>query len=147
MYLSVQFYHKRDAAQGPAPAVEGRLLNSGELFSLSESRGRPLVVHFWATWCSVCRLEQGTIESVAEDHALVAIASQSGTEEDVTAYLREHDLSFPVLVDTAGRLAKQYGVNAFPTTFILDQHGYIRHVEVGYTTEVGMRLRLALADW
>lgn len=144
IYLIIQFYQKRDIVYGVAPAIEANLTN-GKLFTLANFKGKPAIVHFWATWCTVCRLEQGTIAALARDNQLITIASQSGSAHDINGYLREHDLDMPVLADEQGQWAQKYGVNAFPTTLIIDAHGNIRHVEVGYTTELGLKLRLALA--
>ena len=145
VYFSIQAYHKRDIAYGVAPHVPGNLLDGTRAQDITVP-GRPYIIHFWATWCRVCRLEQGAINSLSKDHPIVAIASESGESTDVRHYANEHKLRFPILVDTTGDIAGQFGVHAFPTTFIVDSKGQIRYVEVGYTTELGIRARLNLVD-
>lgn len=142
--MVVRAYTQRGIVQGEAPPLEGVTL-AGEWTSLVELRGTPVLVHFWATWCPVCRREQGTIESIAQEYPVVTIAMQSGRVAEVRAYVRENALNAPVLVDEFGDIARVYGVRAVPTSFILDRHGMIRFVEVGYTTEAGLRARLWLA--
>lgn len=141
VYFGVQLYQTRDAPSGPAPPIAGNLL-SGQTIGLAGYAGRPLLVHFWATWCAVCRVERGSIEAIARDYSVVAVASQSGTPAEVAGYVREHGMQAPVMVDEDGVLAARYGVRAFPTSFVVDGKGNIRDVEVGYTTEWGLRLRL-----
>ena len=109
---------------------------------LGASQGKPTLVHFWATWCSVCKLERSNIEAIARDYSIVTVASQSGTSAEVAQYVQTHAMRAPVLVDEDGAVAAQFGVRAFPTSFIIDSAGQIRDVEVGYTTEWGLRLRL-----
>jgi peroxiredoxin len=140
-YLAIQLYFLRDAPSGPAPAVAGKLLN-GEPVNLQQLRGQPVLVHFWATWCTICRLEQGSINDIAEDYKVVAIASQSGNQQAVQKVVTDRNITVPVLVDENGALARAFGVKAFPTTFIVNSEGQIQFREVGFTTESGLRSRL-----
>jgi len=145
LYIGIQAYHKRNTVSGVAPTIVGTLLD-GSTIRPDQFKGRSYLVHFWATWCSVCRLEQGSISGIAEDYPIITIASQSGTNEEVAKFVKDQDLYFPVLVDTAGHWAKAFGVQAYPTSFIVNGEGKIRFVEVGYTTELGLRSRLSLSQ-
>lgn len=142
--VAVRGYMLRDAASGLAPSIEGALVGGGST-SLAALRGRPVLVHFWSTWCPVCRLEEGSIQSIAGDHSVLTVAFQSGGGKAVAAYLATHGLSMPVVLDDDGAMAARYGVRGVPASFILDGQGRIRFVEAGYTTEAGLRLRLWLA--
>jgi peroxiredoxin len=105
-----------------------------------------VLVHFWATWCPICRTEQDTINAIARDTPnVITVAMQSGSRDEVEKYLKQQGLSFPVLNDPDGRIAAAWGVHAVPASFIIDPDGQIRFVEIGYTTETGLRLRLWLA--
>lgn len=145
LMLVVGFWQVRDLASGEAPPLSGTGLQ-GESLDLAQWRGRPAVVYFWATWCPVCELEQGTIATVASEHAVLTIAMQSGSTHEVAAHMHENGLKFPVINDPDGVLAARYGVRAVPTTFVVDTEGRIWFREVGYTTGWGLRLRLWLAD-
>jgi peroxiredoxin len=138
-------YRSRDLPAGRAPLFSGLDLDGNEI-SLQQYQGRPLLLHFWASWCHICRLEQGSINRLARDYPVVTVASQSGTRADVAAHMQEQELDFPVLVDTDGVLAKLYEIRGFPTTFIIDASGQIVDAEVGYTTGPGLELRLWLAE-
>jgi peroxiredoxin len=142
--VAVQWWQTRDAPSGPAPALTGQLLD-GRLVSLADYRGRPVLVYFWATWCPVCRLSQGSIDALAQDHAVLAVASNSGDAAEIAAFMREEGLSFPVLLDEAGDLGRRWQVRGVPTSFVVDAAGHIAHVAVGYTTGIGLRARLWLA--
>lgn len=144
-YWGMQLYQTRDAPQGDVPPVTGFLLN-GDAIKLPDASG-PVLVHFWATWCSICRLEKESIDSIASDHRVVAIASQSGAVDEVADHVAKNAITVPVLVDESGDMARTFGVKAFPTSFVVDAKGKIVDVEVGYTTEWGLRWRLWRASW
>ena len=142
--VAVRTYQQRDRPRGSAPELRGVVLDGAEV-SLAAYRGAPLLLHFWATWCGVCRAEQGSLDSIASDLPVLTVASQSGSASEVAAYVKKHRVKPRVLVDDSNGLAKRYGVGSFPTTFVLDGDGEIRFVEVGYTTELGLRARMWLA--
>ena len=142
--LAFRAWQTRDAPAGPAPALAGVDL-SGARVDLQGLAGEPVLVHFWATWCGICRTEHPTIDSLAREHRVLTVASQSGPPEAVARHLRDEGVDFPVIVDPRGTLARRWGVRAYPTSFIVGPDGTIRNVEVGYTTSIGLRARLWLA--
>ena len=113
----------------------------GAPFQLDPARG-PFLVHFWATWCPICRLEQDSIASIAADRPVITVATTSGDSGELADYLAEHGLEMPVLMDEDGTIARAWGVNGVPSSFVIDTAGRIRHAGTGYSTEVGLRLRL-----
>ncbi len=139
--LGVRFWQQQGVVSGPAPTLTGVLLDQKH-FSLAAMKGQPVLVHFWATWCPVCGAEQDTIEALAKDHPTITVAMQSGAAAAVAEHLNKEALSFPVLNDPDGAISAQWGVRAVPTSFVVDGAGQIRFVEVGYTTSLGLRLRL-----
>jgi len=144
LILGIRAWQQSGTASGPAPALAGELLD-GKPVALAAFAGQPVLVHFWATWCPICRAEQGSIDALARDAPVITVAMQSGSREEVVQFLRKEALSFPVLNDPDGVLAAQWGVRAVPASFIVDGAGQIRFLEIGYTTGVGLRLRLWLA--
>jgi thiol-disulfide isomerase/thioredoxin len=143
--LGVRLYQQRGLPAGEAPDWRSLADTEGVATSLRQYRGAPLMLHFWATWCGVCKAEQHNVVAVAADLPVLTVAVRSGPVSAVQAYLTEHPLGAKVLMDPAGELAALYGVHAFPTSFFLDGQGRIRHAEVGYTSELGMRVRMWLA--
>ena len=140
----VRAWMQRGMLSGAAPEFHGKLLND-ESYDLVADNRRPLLIHFWATWCPICELEQESIQSISIDHAVITIAMQSGEAEEVTAYMHQEKLQFRVINDPDGVLARRFGVRAVPSSFIIDKNNNILFRETGFTTETGLRLRLWLA--
>ena len=107
-------------------------------------KGKPLVVHFWATWCPTCKLEASNIEFISHDYPVVTFAVNSGEKKKIQEYMHKRGLSFNVVNDSDGGWAKKFKVQAYPTTFIYDASGELKFTEVGYTTTAGLLARLKL---
>ncbi len=141
IYFSVRTWQSKNNISGAAPIILSSTLN-GETFDLSAKQSRPVLVHFWATWCPVCQFENSNIDNIAKDYQVITVASWSGDAEKVMAFVNKENLTFPVVLDEDGEWAKVYGVNAVPISFIVDSKGNIQFVERGYSSEWGLRLRL-----
>jgi peroxiredoxin len=141
VFTGVRLYQQRSLIEAPAPRLEGRLVD-GTAYAPAGRETQPLLVYFWASWCPVCRLEQGGIDTLAREQRVVTVAMQSGADAEVTNFLREHGLQFPVINDPDGTLAAAWGVRGVPTFIVVDSQGMIRFREVGYTTALGLRWRL-----
>jgi peroxiredoxin len=145
LLFGVHQYRTRDLVRGLAPPFEVSLLD-GASTTLSDYRGRPLLLQFWATWCPVCKLEQGSLDAIARDYQVLAVALDGMSAAELQQWMVEQGVSYPVARDPTGRVAQQYGVKGVPVSVIVDATGNIRFVEVGYTTETGLRLRLWWVD-
>lgn len=141
---AVQWWQARDLPRGAAPPLAG-LLVDGRPFQLDPADG-PYLVHFWASWCPVCRLEQGSIDRLAAAAPVITVATSSGDRDEVAAYLAEQGVTMPVLMDEEGRIAAAWGVRGVPAAFVVDTAGDIAYATTGYSTGPGLRLRLWLAD-
>ena len=144
--LLVRAWLARDLAQGPAPAIEAELLD-GNPVSLEDYADRPMLLHFWATWCPICRLEEGEIMRLSRSHPVLTVAMQSGTAGEVEAHLTERERELDVVNDPDGALARRFGVRAVPSTFIIDREGQIVFRKQGYAPPLELRFRLWLAQW
>lgn len=141
----IRAWQQRDMISGAAPVLQGVTL-AGQPYRLPAHPDRPVLVHFWATWCPVCSAEQGSIDAISQDNQdVISIAMQSGKSEMVAKHVAEQGIKFPVLNDQDGSVSTAWGVHAVPASFIIGPDGQIRFVEVGYTTSLGLRLRLWLA--
>ncbi|AKF25242.1 thioredoxin [Sulfurovum lithotrophicum] len=125
------------------PAATVRLVN-GDTYAFS--KGKPVIIHFWAIWCPTCKLEAANIERVSRKYEVLTVAVNSGEDEKIKRYLQERSLDFRVLNDKEGKWARTFRVQAFPTTFIYDAKGTLKFTEVGYTTTAGLLARMALIE-
>jgi len=145
--FGVRAWQQRTLIDGEAPAFDEISL-AGEELSLASYRGQPVLLHFWASWCPMCEMEQEGINKVAaEGWQVVTVAYASGESDEVKRYMERKGINnWLTVVDNDGELAKQYGVVGVPTNYIVDPDGNIRFREVGITSSWGLRLRLWLAD-
>ncbi|EQH79304.1 thioredoxin family protein [Clostridioides difficile DA00310] len=108
----------------------------GKTHKLSDYEGKVVFLNFWATWCPPCKEEMPYIEQLYKDYnknnddvVILGVASpnlgREGSSEHVVNFLKDQGYTFPVVLDEDGALAYQYGINAFPTTFIIDKEGYV----------------------
>jgi len=128
------------------PAFRGETLE-GVPADRSRVEGKPFLLHFWGSWCPVCRQEAPNIERIAESFPTLTVAVQSGDDRKLRRWMRERGLHYPVLNDPEGRLASRFGIGIYPTTLIYDGNGRLRFAETGYTTTLGLWLRLRWAEW
>ncbi len=141
VFLAVRAWQQHGAARGAVPNISGSTVG-GERISLSSYRGEPVLVHFFATWCGVCTAMESNIANVADDHRVLFVGTRSGSASELHAYLEEQRLTHvDVLVDESGAMADQFGIKGIPATFYVNAEGNIESVEVGYTTELGIRAR------
>ncbi len=145
----VQLWQTRDVPAGLAPELPLTLLRpDGSLASttLAEWRalhpGQAVAIHFWADWCPICRTEEHSITRLGRDWPVLIVAMQSGDATKVGATLRQRDLPWPTVIDPRGEITRAHGLQAVPAFLVIDGQGRVRTPAVGYTTEIGMRLRL-----
>lgn len=109
----------------------------GNRITLSELRGKIVVVNFWATWCPPCRAETPALEKSYKQYkdSGVVILGVDLTDQDtisaVESFIQEFQLTYPILLDRDGSVSYLYLVNGLPTTFFINHAGVIRTVVVG----------------
>ena len=131
------------------PAPDFTLIDQfGNQHTLSDYQGKTVFLNFWATWCGPCRSEMPEIQQLYEDYGsnegdliVLGVAApnvgQEGSEEDIAAFLEENGYTFPVVMDYFGAFSNQYGIRAYPTTFMIDEDGNVfGYVESALTKEM-----------
>lgn len=109
-----------------------------EEFSLHEMRGKIVVLNFWATWCAPCKFEMPFFEQLyTSGRPGLEIWGINFDEPplQVENFVKELDLSFPILLDPGGKIQKLYRVRGYPTTYVIDEEGVIRFHHIGLITE------------
>jgi thiol-disulfide isomerase/thioredoxin len=121
----------------PAPDFSLKTI-SGDTATLSDYAGRVVLINYWATWCLPCRAEMPLLQQYAERYSddLVILAINNGEPADeVEAFIRELDLTLPVLLDPEETVTQLYRIRGFPTTLFIDRDGKIRYQHIGILNE------------
>jgi peroxiredoxin len=112
----------------------------GQLTSLSDFKGKVVLINFWAHWCQPCVYEMPFMQQVYDEwheRGLVVLAIHVGeSAEEAASFVEEYSLSFPVLMDVEGIAAIQYGATSIPTTLLIDEEGLIQGAKVGAFSSV-----------
>ncbi len=110
---------------------------SGKTVRLSQYQGRPVLVSFGTTWCSVCEDELPALQRLHEQHPELTVLLVDSQEKlsVVQAYHAGTGVTFPVAVDARGEATRRYRVYAYPTLIFIDRSGLIQYAQVGSMTD------------
>ncbi|WP_176560188.1 TlpA family protein disulfide reductase [Brevibacillus dissolubilis] len=114
----------------------------GKPFALT--KGKPVLLNFWATWCPPCKAETPDLVAVSEAYGdqvtfIGVNVTTQDTMEDVRRFAADYQVSYPIVLDETGEVTKQYRVSAMPTSFVLDAQGVIVYKKVGPMTAAEMK--------
>lgn len=117
-----------------APPIELRTI-AGQSLALSDLKGKVVIVNFWASWCEPCIEEMPSMQRLREKLAgenfeILAVNYQEG-EPRIRAFLARAPVTFPIVRDTDGGVARAWKVRIFPSSFVLDPDGAVRYTLVG----------------
>jgi peroxiredoxin len=117
----------------------------GKSYDLSKFKGKPVVLYFFAPWCTVCKLSTGNVEDYYEglgvgDAEVFAIALSYTNVNEIVAYQKQYGLTMPVLLGNE-QVEMSYKVEGFPTFYFIDSVGKIKNHTIGFTSETGIALR------
>ncbi len=110
---------------------------SGDQISLSDMRGKVIVLNLWASWCPPCRAEMPALQRVYQvnhERGLEVLAVNMTSQDNIAAvedFVQEFNLTFPILLDISAEVGNAYLMRALPTTFFIDPDGVIQRVIVG----------------
>lgn len=131
------------AAGKPAPEFRS-VTSEGAEIALSDYRGEPVAVNFWATWCGPCRVEMPTLQRAYEDGKIMVLAVNAGeSEELVDAYMAELGLTFPAVMDPDEAIQELYAIRVYPTTVWINSDGIIEAEHYGPLTDEAIDQYLA----
>lgn len=143
IYVSADRAGVSTSGEIPAPR-EGFLapdftLNTpdGETVTLSGLRGQAVLLNLWATWCPPCRAEMPAIQKLYDEYkeqGFVVLAVNMTYQDNplaVQPFLQENNLTFPVLLDETGDMARDYELRSLPSSFFINRDGIIQEVVIG----------------
>ncbi len=117
-----------------APDFELQTMD-GETVKLSDYRGQKVMINFWATWCPPCRAEMPDMQKFYENEDVeilaVNLTQTESDASDVTKFVDDFGLTFPILMDENITVANQYEIKPIPTSYFVDSEGYIQYVALG----------------
>lgn len=103
---------------------------------------KPILIHFWSTWCPTCKIEAANIQTISESFNVLTIAVNSGDDDNIKEYLNKNDLNFRFINDKDGYYSNKFNIEVYPTTLIYDKNKNLIFSDVGYTTTFGLWLRM-----
>jgi cytochrome c biogenesis protein CcmG/thiol:disulfide interchange protein DsbE len=127
------------APGSPAPSLALPSLN-GETVQLSDFQGNVVLVNFWASWCAPCLAEMPRLQQwhdQHEDDGLVVLGVNTlyqDSREAVEMFLQDHDISYPMLLDTEGDASRQWLARQLPRSYLIDRQGVVRWTRLGEVT-------------
>lgn len=154
------FAPEKEATYGITDAGEGlevgqippqfKLQNAqNEEVTLNDFKGQKIILNFWATWCKPCREEMPLFEEIDQaydDVVVLAInmANQDSGKEKVEQFLKEQNLTFPVIFDETGDVGNAYKIANLPGTYFIDEDGKIMSKVPGQVHEEVLRQHLGI---
>ncbi len=99
---------------------------TGKKWTLRDLRDHVVLINFWATWCPPCRKEMPDLDALYQrykDQGLIVLAISDEEPAKVTAYLRNHSVSYPILLDPGRKVNEEFHVDGIPKSFVYDRQG------------------------
>jgi peroxiredoxin len=110
---------------------------AGDSVKLSDLRGKAVLVNLWATWCPPCRAEMQTIEEVYNEYkeqgftVLAVNMTYQDSPLEIMPFVESQGLTYPILLDETGDIAKAYQLKSLPSSYFIDRNGMINEVVIG----------------
>ena len=110
---------------------------NGQEVSLSDFKGKVIIVDFWATWCGPCKMEIPSFIQLQEDYkddvVILGISLDQGGPKTVVPFAKKMNINYPIVYGDGSVVQADGGVRGIPTTFVIDRDFNIQRKYVGYT--------------
>ncbi len=152
----IQSEESKDEEKDKVESIDFTLYDQyGKEHKLSDYKGKTVFLNFWATWCPPCKSEMPHIEEIYkeygknnEDVVVIGVSSpnlgKEVSKEEIIEFLEKNNYTFPVLFDESGMVMYQYGINSYPSTFIIDKEGYVTQYVPGALDKDTMKYLIEL---
>lgn len=128
---------------GRAPGFTLRTLDGNSEVSLSQYKGKKIVLNFWASWCSPCKVEMPHFQAFWDKYCnsnnvmLITIASSDSDLDELKSIISASGYNFIVCLDSSEDVFNRYGITNIPRTYFMDESGIIRRIQQGMFTGPG----------
>ena len=145
--INVTVQGGRAAVGHTAPDFTTQTLD-GSPVRLSQYRGNPVLLNFWATWCAPCQDEMPLIQRAGDTYkgqglVVLAVNYQQTSTSSMKAFLRKVNAHFPAVFDPAGKIAAAYGVNVgLPVSVFIDRSGTVSFIQLGQMSDALLQQHL-----
>jgi peroxiredoxin len=147
IFILISWFQNRGTlAADKKPAPDFTLQNlKGDFVQLSSYKGKQVVVYFFAPWCSICKLSSGNLNNLRasrdpDELEILIVGLSWESVDEVVNFAKNQKFTSPVLLGTQKQI-QDYKIKGFPSYFVIDKEGRVVHRSVGYSTEIGLRLR------
>ena len=143
--IAVNLYQNRNLPGSPEHAPELNLMTlDGSPLNLKSLKGKKTVVYFFAPWCHICHASIGNLEDMWQDNKedvnAIVVALDYKSIDEVREFIADKNLTMPILLGHS-KTSSDWNVFAFPTYYVIAEDGHIIWRSVGYSTELGLRIR------
>ena len=135
------------------PQCHLKKMSDGSDINLQGS-GKVLYIDFWASWCGPCAQSLPFLEAVNEEFKSknfeVIAVNLDEVREDADAFLKQHPVKLTTVVNADGQCPGVFGVQAMPSSYIIDRKGKVRHIQLGFNlsekAELKQKIEKILAE-
>ena len=139
--VGIMFWQERNllASESASPNFQLPSLTTNVPEPLYQPGERTLV-YFFAPWCSICRVSMGNLNTLDGDYQVKAVALSYQSVDEVAEFIEDLDVTAPVLLGHDD-VMRRFNISAFPTYYVIDEQGLIASKSMGYSSEIGLKLR------
>ncbi|ABM03198.1 thioredoxin family protein [Psychromonas ingrahamii 37] len=139
--LAIDAWRSREMPSTNMPSLSMSTLEGDWVDIKKMSQDKPILLYFWATWCSVCNFVSPSVNWLSESHQVISVALSSGDDRRLGQFMAYKEYDFPVINDPKGNIGQTWNITVIPSIFIV-KNGEISSITTGFTTPMGMWLRL-----